>query len=93
MLLGGRVRQRGRGHAAQNTLSLQLAALSRWHRYKRLPSPRDNEAVRAVLQCKKGALDASRIVVLLAFCNGSLQGIGDRALRAFGFATGRRRRS
>lgn len=89
-----------------STLALRLAALSRWHRDQGLASPCDDEAVRVLLsrlrrgQAKQGAaprkkdaLDAAHMQAVLATCDGSPQGVRDRALLAFGFATGGRRRS
>lgn len=91
---------------ALNTLALRLAALSRLHRDRGAPSPCDDPAVRTLLaqlrkahakagvtERKKAALDAQRMNQLLATCDGSPLGVRDRALLAFGFATGGRRRS
>jgi len=91
---------------ALNTLALRLAALSRLHRDRREASPCDDPAVRSLLaqlrkahakagvtEHKKAALDAQRMNALLATCDNSPLGVRDRALLAFGFATGGRRRS
>lgn len=91
---------------ALNTLALRLAALSRLHRDRREASPCDDAAVRTLLaqlrkahakagvtEHKKAALDAQRMNALLFTCDNSPLGVRDRALLAFGFATGGRRRS
>lgn len=91
---------------ALSTLALRLAALARLHRDRKQPCPTHDQAVRALLaklrkahakdgvtENKKAALDAARMGRLLATCDATPQGVRDRALLAFGFATGGRRRS
>jgi site-specific recombinase XerC len=91
---------------ALSTLALRLAALARLHRDRKEISPTDDESVRTLLaklrkahakagvaERKKAALDADRMSLLLATCDTTPQGVRDRALLAFGFATGGRRRS
>jgi integrase len=91
---------------ALSTIRLRLAALARLHRDQKLPSPTEDPAVRRLLrnvrstQAKAGAapnqkaaLDRALIDRLLATCDDTPLGVRDRALLAFGFATGGRRRS
>jgi integrase len=94
------------GPLALSTIQLRLAALARLHRDQQLPSPTEDPAVHRLLRNvrstqakagaapnKKSALDRALIDRLLATCDDTPLGVRDRALLAFGFATGGRRRS
>jgi len=84
----------------------RVAVLSTAHRLKRLPNPCEEPAVRTVLgrarrasvkrgerPAKKTAITKAELEAMLATCDESLEGIRDRALLCFGFASGGRRRS
>ena len=84
----------------------RVAVLSTAHRLKRLPNPCEEPAVRTVLgrarrasvkrgerPAKKTAIAKTELEAMLATCDDSLEGIRDRALLCFGFASGGRRRS
>lgn len=84
----------------------RVAVLSTAHRLKRLPNPCEAPAVRTVLSrarrasvkrgerpTKKTAITKAELEAMLATCDGSLEGLRDRALLCFGFASGGRRRS
>lgn len=84
----------------------RVAVLSTAHRLKRLPNPCEEPAVRTVLSrarrasvkrgerpTKKTAITKAELEAMLATCDDSLEGIRDRALLCFGFASGGRRRS
>ncbi|MBQ3301484.1 MAG: hypothetical protein IJH04_05020 [Eggerthellaceae bacterium] len=84
----------------------RVAVLSTAHRLKRLTNPCEEPAVRTVLgrarraSVKRGerpakttAITKAELEAMLATCDGSLEGIRDRALLCFGFASGGRRRS
>lgn len=88
------------------TIELRLAALARVHRDQGLPSPLEEAAVRRLLRNvrstqvkagaapgKKAALDRALLKRLLATCEDTPLGVRDRALLAFGWSTGGRRRS
>lgn len=88
------------------TIELRLAALARAHRDQHLPSPVEEAHVRRLLRNvratqakagaapnKKAALDKALLHRLLAVCENTPLGLRDRALLAFGWATGGRRRS
>lgn len=94
------------GPFALSTIELRLAALARLHRDQQLPSPTEDPAVRRLFRNvrstqakagaapnKKAALDKDLLRRLLATCEDTPLGVRDRALLAFGFATGGRRRS
>lgn len=95
-----------RGPLALSTIELRLAALARLHRDQQLEAPTEDAAVRRLLRNvrsahakagaapnKKAALDKSLLKRLLDTCEATPVGVRDRALLAFGFATGGRRRS
>lgn len=95
-----------RGAMALNTLQHRLAAMARLHTSRKLASPSDNEDVRRLMRAvrsayarrgqrarPKDALAAEQLRRLLATCDASPQGVRDRALLLFGFASGGRRRS
>lgn len=88
------------------TIELRLAALARAHRDQHLPSPVEEAHVRRLLRNvratqvkagaapnKKAALDKALLHRLLAVCEDTPLGRRDRALLAFGWSTGGRRRS
>lgn len=89
-----------------SSIDHRIAVLSTAHRLKRLPNPCEMPAIRTVLSrarrtsvkrgersTKKTAIVKSDLEAMLATCDDSLQGIRDRALLCFGFASGGRRRS
>lgn len=95
-----------RGPLALATIEHRLAALARAHRDQRLPSPVEDAALRRLLRNvrstqakagaapnKKAALDKELLKRLLATCEATPLGVRDRALLAFGWSTGGRRRS
>jgi len=84
----------------------RVAVLSTAHRLKRLINPCEEPAVRTVLgrarrasvkrgerPAKKTAIAKAELEAMLATCDDSLEGVRDRALLCFGFASGGRRRS
>ncbi len=84
----------------------RVAVLSTAHRLKRLPNPCEEPAVRTLLgrarrasvkrgkrSAKKTAITKAELEAMLATCDDSLEGLRDRALLCFGFASGGRRRS
>lgn len=88
------------------TIVQRVAILSSMHRLRRLDNPCEDPAVRHVLAMvrrghakrgerptKKTALVAEHLQALLATCDDSLLGRRDRALLAFAWSSGGRRRS
>lgn len=88
------------------TVEHRLSVLSGVHRLRELPSPCEAAAVRELLKRarrasaqrgesprKKAALTRAPLERMLATCDDSLEGLRDRALLLFGFASGGRRRS
>ena len=88
------------------TVRHRVAVLSTAHRLKQVANPCEQPAIRAVLSRaaraavkrgerprKKTAITLPELEALLATCDDSLEGIRDRALLCFGFASGGRRRS
>lgn len=84
----------------------RVAVLSTAHRLKQQPNPCEQPAVRTVLSRaaraavkrgerprKKTAIALAELEAMLATCDDSLEGLRDRALLCFGFASGGRRRS
>lgn len=84
----------------------RVAVLSTAHKLKRLANPCEQPAVRTVLSrarraavkrgerpAKKTAIAKTELEAMLATCDDSLEGLRDRALLHFGFASGGRRRS
>lgn len=84
----------------------RVAVLSTAHRLKQVTNPCEQPAIRTVLSRaaraavkrgerprKKTAITLPELEALLATCDDSLEGIRDRALLCFGFASGGRRRS
>ncbi|MBL0041653.1 MAG: site-specific integrase [Xanthomonadales bacterium] len=89
-----------------STVSHRIVVLSTAHRLKRLPNPCELPTVRTVLSrarrasvkrgerpAKKTAIARTGLEAMLATCDESLEGVRDRALLCFGFASGGRRRS
>lgn len=88
------------------TVRHRVAVLSTAHRLKQQPNPCEQPAVRTVLSRaaraavkrgerprKKTAITLAELEAMLATCDDSLEGLRDRALLCFGFASGGRRRS
>ncbi|MCW0375132.1 hypothetical protein NB691_001966 [Xanthomonas sacchari] len=88
------------------TVRHRVAVLSTAHRLKQATNPGEQPAIRTVLSRaaraavkrgerprKKTAITLPELEALLATCDDSLEGIRDRALLCFGFASGGRRRS
>jgi integrase len=89
-----------------STVRHRVAVLSTAHRLKQLPNPCEQPAVRTVLSRagraavkrgerprKKTAITLIELEAMLATCNDTLEGLRDRALLCFAFASGGRRRS
>ena len=89
-----------------STIVHRIAVLSRVHGAKRLANPCEQPGVRHLLSrarrasvkrgerpAKKTAIARRELEALLATCDDSLEGLRDRALLLFGFASGGRRRS
>jgi len=88
------------------TVRHRVAVLSTAHRLKHVTNPCEQPAVRTVLSRagraavkrgerprKKIAITLPELEAMLATCDDSLEGLRDRALLCFGFASGGRRRS
>lgn len=89
-----------------STVRHRVAVLSTAHRLKQQPNPCEQPAIRTVLSRaaraavkrgvrprKKTAITLAELEAMLATCDDSLEGLRDRALLCFGFASGGRRRS
>lgn len=89
-----------------STVVQRLAVLSTAHKLKRLVNPCEMPSVRTLLSrsrraavkrgerpTKKTAVTRVELEAMLTTCDGSLEGLRDRALLCFGFASGGRRRS
>ncbi|QIK81682.1 site-specific integrase [Lysobacter sp. HDW10] len=89
-----------------STVTQRVAVLSTAHKLKRLANPCDLPSVRTLLSrarraavkrgeraTKKTAITRPELEAMLATCDDSLEGLRDRALLCFGFASGGRRRS
>lgn len=89
-----------------STVRHRVAVLSTAHRLKRLANPCEQPGVRTILSRaaraavkrgerprKKTAITLGELEALLSTCDDSLEGLRDRALLCFGFASGGRRRS
>lgn len=89
-----------------STVVQRIAVLSTAHKLKRLTNPCELPSVRTLLSrarraavkrgerpAKKTAVTRAELEVMLATCDDSLEGVRDRALLCFGFASGGRRRS
>src|SRR5690606_14712442 len=88
------------------TVRHRVAVLSTAHRLKQVANPCEQPAIRTVLSRaaraavkrgvrprKKTAITLPELEAMLATCDDSLEGLRDRALLCFGFASGGRRRS
>lgn len=88
------------------TVTQRVAVLSTAHKLKRLTNPCELVSVRTLLSrarraavkrgerpTKKTAITRQELEAMLATCDDSLEGLRDRALLCFGFASGGRRRS
>jgi len=89
-----------------STVRHRVAVLSTAHRLKQAANPCEQPAIRTVLSRaaraavkrgerprKKTAITLAELEAMLATCDDSLEGLRDRALLCFGFASGGRRRS
>ncbi|MEN5354566.1 site-specific integrase [Stenotrophomonas sepilia] len=89
-----------------STVVQRVAVLSTAHKLKRLANPCELSSVRTLLSrarrasvkrgerpTKKTAITRPELEAMLATCEDSLEGLRDRALLCFGFASGGRRRS
>lgn len=89
-----------------STIVHRMAVLSKIHKLKKLANPCEQPAVRHLLArarrsavkrgerpSKKTAITKRELEALIATCDGSLEGLRDRAVLYFGFASGGRRRS
>ncbi|WP_426788011.1 site-specific integrase [Xanthomonas campestris] len=89
-----------------STVVQRVAVLSTAHKLKRLANPCELPSVRMLLSrarrasvkrgerpTKKTAITRPELEAMLATCDDSLEGLRDRALLCFGFASGGRRRS
>jgi integrase len=89
-----------------STVVQRVAVLSTAHKLKRLTNPCELPSVRTLLSrarrasvkrgerpTKKTAITRAELEAMLATCDHSLEGVRDRALLCFGFASGGRRRS
>ncbi|MEB1101543.1 site-specific integrase [Xanthomonas campestris] len=89
-----------------STVVQRVAVLSTAHKLKRLTNPCELPSVRTLLSrarraavkrgdrpTKKTAITRPELEAMLATCDDSLEGLRDRALLCFGFASGGRRRS
>ncbi|GAA0919906.1 hypothetical protein GCM10009552_40350 [Rothia nasimurium] len=89
-----------------STVTQRAAVLSTAHKLKRLPNPCELASIRTLLSrsqrsavkrgerpTKKTAITRPELEAMLATCDHSLEGLRDRALLCFGFASGGRRRS
>lgn len=89
-----------------STVVQRVAVLSTAHKLKRLTNPCELPSIRTLLSrarrasvkrgerpTKKTAITRPELEAMLATCDGTLEGIRDRALLCFGFASGGRRRS
>jgi integrase len=88
------------------TVVQRVAVLSTAHKLKRLTNPCELASVRTLLSrarraavkrgerpTKKTAITRPELEAMLATCDDTLEGLRDRALLCFGFASGGRRRS
>jgi len=89
-----------------STVVQRVAVLSTAHKLKRMANPCELPSVRTLLSrarraavkrgerpAKKTAVARAELEAMLATCDDSLEGLRDRALLCFGFASGGRRRS
>jgi site-specific recombinase XerC len=89
-----------------STVIHRVAVLSKAHQLRKLPSPAEDPGVRHLLgrsrraahkrgerPRKKTAITAADLNAVVATCDDSMEGMRDRALLLFAFASGGRRRS
>ena len=89
-----------------STVTQRVAVLSTAHKLKRLANPCESASVRTLLSrarrasvkrgerpTKKTAITRPELEAMLSTCDDTLEGLRDRALLCFGFASGGRRRS
>lgn len=104
-LVAARLKQRP-GPLKLSTVIHRVAVLSKAHQLKQQPNPCEAPAVRHLLArarraavkrgerpTKKTAITRRELEALVATCDDSLEGLRDRALLYFAFASGGRRRS
>lgn len=104
-LVAGRIKSKA-GPLKLSSVTHRVAVLSSLHALKKLANPCEQPAVRHLLSRarraavkrgerpnKKTAATRTELEALLATCDASLEGLRDRALLCFGFASGGRRRS
>ncbi|SEI89502.1 site-specific integrase [Frateuria terrea] len=104
-LVAAKLKQRP-GPFKLSTVVHRIAVLSTAHQLKKLANPCEASAVRHLLARgrraavkrgerprKKTAITKTELAALVATCDSSLEGLRDRALLYFGFASGGRRRS
>lgn len=105
LLVVARVKQKP-GPFKLSTVVHRIAVLSQAHQLKKLPNPCETPAVRHLLArarraavkrgerpTKKTAITKRELEAMAATCDGTLEGLRDRALLYFAFASGGRRRS
>jgi integrase len=77
-----------------STVVHRIAVLSSVHQLKKQPNPCEQPAVRHLLaRARRAAIVRTSLEALIATCDDSLEGLRDRALLYFAFASGGRRRS
>lgn len=105
LLVVTRIKQKP-GPLKLSTVVHRIAVLSQAHQLKKLPNPCEQPAVRHLLArarraavkrgerpTKKTAITRPELEAMVGTCDGSLEGLRDRALLYFAFASGGRRRS
>ena len=105
LLVVTRIKQKP-GPLKLSTVVHRVAVLSQAHQLKKVPNPCEHPSVRHLLArarraavkrgerpTKKTAITKPELEVMLATCGNSLEGLRDRALLYFAFASGGRRRS
>jgi integrase len=104
-LVAARLKQR-LGVLKLSTIIHRIAVLSKAHQLKKLPNPCEQSGLRHLLArarraavkrgerpSKKTAITKPELQAMVATCDDSLEGLRDRALLYFAFASGGRRRS
>ena len=104
-LVAARFKQKP-GALKLSTVVHRIAVLSKAHQLRKVENPCEQPAVRHLLArarraankrgerpTKKTAITKRELDALIATCDGSLEGVRDRALLYFAFASGGRRRS
>lgn len=95
-----------RGPLKMNTVQHRISVLSKLHQLRKQPNPCEDPQIRHLLSqarratakrgetvTKKTAATREPLEAMLATCDDSLEGLRDRALLLFGWASGGRRRS